>query len=310
MRWALVAILLAAAPLAAQDSLEAARKLYASAEYEAALGMLSTLRGEAGAGVAIEIDRYRVLCLFALGRADEARDIIDALVAEHPMVSLSTDDMPPRIQSAFNDARRRLLPPIARALYAEGKAAYDRKAFAEAAEKLERTLSILAIPEAAMQAELNDLKTLASGFLDLSRAVATPPTLSPPASASGPPSATPAPARPAASDAAPAPNGVATSGAAVSVLSGPMIEPVVISQTLPPWSAPINGAIEAEFRGAIEVDIDESGNVVGAQIVQPIHPVYDPVLLRASRDWKYQPARRGGQPVRIKKRVEVVLRGR
>ena len=55
----------------------------------------------------------------------------------------------------------------------------------------------------------------------------------------------------------------------------------------------------AEFRGAIEVDIDERGLVVGAEIAEPIHPLYDGLLLRAARDWQYEPARRNGQPVKV-----------
>jgi outer membrane biosynthesis protein TonB len=35
--------------------------------------------------------------------------------------------------------------------------------------------------------------------------------------------------------------------------------------------------------------------------------MYDQALLRAARDWKFQPARRQGQPVRYLKVVEIHL---
>jgi len=36
--------------------------------------------------------------------------------------------------------------------------------------------------------------------------------------------------------------------------------------------------------------------------------LYDPLLLVAARDWKYEPARINGRPTAVRKRVEVVLK--
>jgi hypothetical protein len=69
-------------------------------------------------------------------------------------------------------------------------------------------------------------------------------------------------------------------------------DPVVLQQVLPPWTGAFAGAMfDKEFRGAIEVDIDERGQVVSAEITQAVHPLYDPLLLQAAREWKYEPAR-------------------
>ena len=70
-----------AGAVAAQGSLADARALYSSAAYDEALAMLNGLhasdqRPEDGGA----IDQYRALCLLALGRTDEARHAIEAIV--------------------------------------------------------------------------------------------------------------------------------------------------------------------------------------------------------------------------------------
>jgi TonB family protein len=67
-------------------------------------------------------------------------------------------------------------------------------------------------------------------------------------------------------------------------------------------------ATKAQYRGAIEVEINEAGNVVGARVIQSVHVLYDPLLLEAAREWKYEPARIDGRPTAVHKRVEVVLK--
>jgi TonB family protein len=79
---------------------------------------------------------------------------------------------------------------------------------------------------------------------------------------------------------------------------------------MPPWSpGQFTTLSQTEFRGVIEVDINEQGDVTAARIIDGVHPAYDAQLLEAAKGWKYQPARRDGQPVRASKRVSVILRG-
>jgi TonB family protein len=269
----------------AQDGLDSVRELYASAEYEGALSAIGRLKEDPVAASSLEIDRYRVLCLFALGRANEAEQVIQAIVTNDPLYEPAPADAPPRIRAAFGDVRKRVLPGVVRGMYTEAKAAYDRKALPEAIAKLENTIRVIDSVEPFPRPELADLRTLASGFLDLSRA-----SLPPPAPVAPPPAR------------------VSEPKAAASVITS---DPVAIRQVFPPWSIAIAGSLfEAEFRGAVEIDIDEHGAVVGALIAEPVHPAYDQLLLKAARDWKYEPARRAGVPVRVKKRVDVVLRPR
>ena len=61
-------------------------------------------------------------------------------------------------------------------------------------------------------------------------------------------------------------------------------------------------------RGLVEVVIDEQGRVVGMTMRQSLHPGYDALILTAARDWKYQPARYDGQPVRFRRLISVAVK--
>jgi tetratricopeptide (TPR) repeat protein len=296
--WATIVVAVAASVANAQDAgvrtpddaIAVTRELYASASYAEALAALERLKIDARPEQASELERYEVLCLMALGRADEAERAIERLVTRDPLYRFDASDASPRVRLTFSTVRRRVLPGVVRSLYAEGKRAYDRKAYAEAAEALERVLQVIAEAEAESEG-IDDLQTLASGFLELSRASL--------------------PAAQAASPQAPsALASVAPIGDTGSATPSPT-EPVAIRQELPKWTFSRSGSLyEAEFRGAIEVDIDESGVVVSATIVVPIHPNYDPLLLDAARSWTYQPATRNGKPIRAQKRIAISLRPR
>src|SRR5262245_14502683 len=91
-----VVVLLLAPRVEAQESLEAARQLYASAEYDTALTMLnglmttSTTREDRRA-----IALYRTLCLLATNRRAEADRAIESLVTQDPLFHPPVDDIPP-----------------------------------------------------------------------------------------------------------------------------------------------------------------------------------------------------------------------
>ncbi len=284
IRFALAILLVGAASSAAQDSLDPVRDLYASAEYEEALSALGRLKTNADTGGLPEIDRYRMLCLIALGRSTEADQVIETIVTGDPLYQPGAADAAPRVRAAFAAVRRRVLPGVVRSLYANAKAAFDRKAFPEAAEALDRTVRVIDNLDAAENGDLADLRLLASGFLELSRASLPPP-----------PSPVTAP-----------PANVAASTETVAV-PPTASSAVAIRQDVPRWPFFL-GMTSGEFRGTIEVEIDESGNVISAQMVQPIHALYDPLLLKAAREWKYEPARVGTRPTKMRKRIDIVLR--
>ncbi len=281
-----IVLLLAAAPAMAQDALGPVRDLYANADYDGALGALDRLDASSPAVNAVEVNRYRALCLFALGRTADAEVVIERILRADPGFSPG-DEAAPRVRTAFQTVRLRVLPQLVRAAYTDAKAAYDRKDFSQAVPAFEQTLDLLeSLPQD--DPALGDLRTLATGFLDLSRAAAAPAKAELPA-------------------APPAPEPPPPPAASVE----PAVEPAIIQQTLPPWNTAILGAqAQMEFRGAVEVTIDEQGAVAAARIVDSVHPSYDEALLAAARLWRYRPATRGGKAVPSTKRVDVVLRPR
>jgi TonB family protein len=60
----------------------------------------------------------------------------------------------------------------------------------------------------------------------------------------------------------------------------------------------------------LEVLIDETGRVAQAAMRQSVSPVYDPLVLAAVAQWKYEPAKADGVPVQYRKmiRIEVARR--
>ena len=61
-------------------------------------------------------------------------------------------------------------------------------------------------------------------------------------------------------------------------------------------------------RGLVEVVIDEQGRVISMAMRGSLHPTYDALILTAARDWKYQPARYDGQPVRFRRLISVAVK--
>jgi len=117
------------APAGAPADLATARSLYAAGNYEDALSHLAAAWSDANAG---EIIEYRALCQLALGRTDDAQRSLDDLVTHQPLFRMSEADVSPRLVTLFRDTRKRLLPSVARDLYARGKGEYQDQHYAEA----------------------------------------------------------------------------------------------------------------------------------------------------------------------------------
>ena len=281
-------VLLFASTATAQDALGNARDLYASAAYEEALIALGRLKAEASGSTVAEIDRYSALCLMALGRASEADKLIESIVMNDPLAQPAVADASPRVRAHSARSVNGCCQTRHEDLYVEAKAAFDRKAYPEAAHALEKTVRVIDEIEAANKADLGDLRMLASGFLELSRAALAPPPL--------PPTARRRPA-------------VEATAEPVSLPALPQSTSlVVLNQALPPLPFSLASSGTREFRGRVEIDIDETGRVIDARILQSVNVLYDPLLLKAAREWKYEPPRVGGKPIASTKRVEVVLR--
>ena len=89
------------------------------------------------------------------------------------------------MQKAVSSARVRLLPSMVQRRYEESKTAYDRGDFAASSVGFKWVLSALADPDISYlssQSPLADIKTLSTGFVDLSeKALAPPPPAMTPA---------------------------------------------------------------------------------------------------------------------------------
>jgi TonB family protein len=263
-----------AGPLAAQESLQVVKDLYASAAYEDALSAVAKIDVTAPNP---EAEQYRVLCLVALGRLDEADRAVEAILTAHPDHRPDAAEASPRIQALFAQVRRRIGPALVKRMYQRGKAALDRKDREDAIVQFELMLRIADEPDVRNEASVGELKELGVGFLELARM------------SSPKPAAEAAPAAP----------------ARLSLI----VPPAAIQQRLPPWVANDNPVTRAgEFRGAVRVQISAEGRVISAEMVKSVHPAYDPVLLRAARGWLYEPARKDGVPVASEKTVEVSVK--
>ncbi len=290
MAWAALGWLAAAAPASAQDPLAPARELYALARYEEALGVLDRLRaGERAASAhALSVERYRSLCLLALGRDGEAEAAIAAVVSIDPFYLPDAKDVAPSVRTFFQGVRARLLPGIAQARYAEAKAAYEDKQFARAAEGFHRVVALVDDPD--MGGKLADLRVLADGFEQLSAAAAAPPPPGPPEAAPPPPEPPPEPAAP------PAPRVYGSEDAGVTL-------PIVVRQVLPPVPTGIQAV--GRTRGLYEITIDEAGRVAAVTIRASLHAVYDRAFIESAVTWQYRPALLDGRPVKYRKRFQV-----
>jgi hypothetical protein len=262
----------------AQDSLQGVRDLYASAAYEDALSATTRLSSGSTGATDPRIQQYRVFCLVALGRAGEAEQEVEAVLMANPRYRPEASEASPRIQELFARVRRRVGPLSVERLYLAGKASMDRKDRVGAVAQFEEMVRVADDPDVKGDPKVGELRLLGAGFLELSRAL-------------------PDPSRPA----------TAVERGTVASAAG-IVAPVAVREKLPVWSPPDAMSRAREFRGTLRVQISSTGTVVSAELVAPVHPAYDALLVRAAREWVYTPAKRNGMAVASEKTVEVLLR--
>jgi TonB family protein len=287
----MIAVLLVPVRAHAQDSVAAARDLYASAAYDEALGVLNRLDvSTRPPSDRLEVNQYRAFCLLALRRTEEAEKAIEAVVSDAPLYHPSGAEASPRLVSAFATVRQRVLPGIVQQKYAQAKAAFDKQDYTTAVPEFEQVLRMFDDPDlrdAGGRPPLSDLRTLANGFRDLSMRAAAPPPV-----VAAAPAAVPPPL------ALPPPNRIYNpSDAGVSA-------PVIMRQDLPPFP---RGA-SAYGPGVLEVVINEQGAVTSAIMRSPMEPHYDASVMAAAKSWRYQPATLDGKPVKFRKMITISVK--
>jgi hypothetical protein len=325
-----VVLVAAGAGLGAQDPLVAAKDLYASAAYEDALSQLSRLDGGSTApGIARQADQYRVFCLYALGRTQEAESIAEAMIRKEPLAQLDSTDASPRLEKMFSDMRKRLMPSLIRERFKTAKSALDQKSFTEAGPPLTEARLMLVEAEklGVRDAGLADLSVLVDGFLLLIRSAAEQQPTAPVAKA-GPSAGTPAPqagprqpaseagsrsvptppvAEPASRSASAAPTASAGRPRAYSIDDEGVAPPVAIDQQMPAIPPAMAVLIKRrQASGLVDLLIDETGRVLEATIRQSLNPSFDAMIVQSARRWKYRPATKDGVPVRYVKTLLLV----
>ena len=289
----LAMILAALTPSAAQESLDSARQLYASADYRSALTMLNALLTASPSPQERQsIELYRTLCLVAIGNNDEANKAIEAMVQRDPLYRPNMEEVPPRLRTVFSDARKRLLPALIQERYVIAKAAFDRGDMKIAADGFTQVLLALADPDitvAAKQPPLSDLRVLASGFNDLTVRALTPP---------------PVPVVPMTVQTPPPPVAVAPrEPVTYSQDDKNVLPPETVRQDLPQYP----GRVTFDRTGVLEIVIDATGTVESATMLEGVEALYNRLLLTAAKNWRYRPARLDGTPVKYRKRIQITL---
>lgn len=333
----------AGASAAQQDSIAAARDLYTTAAYDDALAMLTRLRAATTEPAEVRtIDQYRVFALFAIGRTEEAEQVVEGLTLLDPLWVLPRGEAPPRIEALFVAARTRALPGVVRQRLGAARVLYAEKHYAAAAEAFTGVLTLLEDPAVAQAtgADAAPFQAIATGFRDLSVAAdeqarataarAPAPAAAAPQGATAvqgdppivPEPATPAPAEPSTAQAArtdpvpapaptepPATTPAAPSGSAAPSTTPVIVPPVVIAQAIPrpsDVSVPMGSAQTI----LMEIVIDENGRVERAEIRKSVDRLYETQLVAATRGWRYRPATQNGRPVKYLRTLEVTLNPR
>ena len=261
---------------AGSGDLAAARELYASAAYDDALAVLNKLRAtDHPAGQARAIEQYRAFCLLALGRAADAEQAIEAVVAAEPSYQPSDSDASPRVRSAFATVRRRMLPNIIQQQYAQAKAAFDRKEWAVAADLFKWVLDRAGRSGRRDRSEATAARRpeqLAAGFEELSAKAAAPPP---------PPPLPPAPAPVVAAAVVPS---IPPPPRIYTVNDSNVTAPVALNQVLPAYP----GQVMIPRSGRIEVVIDESGAVESAVMTGSVSTDVRPTGDRGDQELEVQ----------------------
>jgi TonB family protein len=272
------------------DNLDRAKSLYASAAYDEALVVLDHLSSKSAIDDSMSVAAYRVYCLLALDREDEARSLIDRLLHQSPLFVPSANEASPHIQTIFRDVRHAALPKIARERYADAKAAFDRKD-PLAARRFDDLLTLLDDPELHDWAAAADLRAVASAFRDLAQAVVTTPV-----------APVPEPRR----AESPSQSPLEAPDITYTAADADVVPPVTLEQRAPQWRPSIHET-GRDYTGVLRLLIDRSGSVTSATMQSGTLPAYDQALIRAARDWKFQPALKQGRPVRYLKIIEIRL---
>ena len=262
-------------------------RLYADAAFDQALALAARATADSTTPTADlqPLRRLKLLCEVALRHDVDAARTAEEMVRVEPLPSASEADLPPPVQKLLGEVRTKVVPALVRDRYQRGRARLEQKDYTNALEDFELVISLVdnGPLDSSSQATLADIRLLASGFLDLTRAKASAPAAEPTA----------------------APRAAAMTPAARAPRITP---PEAIVQDIPAfrWTRDPAGPSPAHApEGVLEVTISIDGNVTAARMTRSIHPVYDARVTRAALQWKYRPALSDGVPIEAVKTVTI-----
>lgn len=303
------------------DALAQAKQLYESASYEQALDVLDDLKPSDTSTMedAQAARRYRVFCLVALDRTADAEHVLEELVRADPTDPVGSD-LSPRVDTLVKKVRQRVARGMVKDYYEQGRSAYDRGQYAEAAARLGEVMKLVEDSSLGLKTDpsVADLRVLADGFLTLSQALSPKPFPAPqPATTDKSTPAENAPARPPAPlgdpprpEQMPAADPAAFTQDIPGVPASGFTFPKRISQPIPRFDPTLAGS-PTRREGLLEILVGVDGSVVSAEVKLPTNPTYDALLIAtAKRSWKYEPATRMGVAVPYTLRVKFVLPAR
>jgi TonB family protein len=228
-----------------------------------------------------------------------------------------------------------VLPEIVQQMYAEAKAKFD-KHDPSAADTFDRLMTLLGDPD-LKDAQLSDLRSVASGFRDLSKAANATPvpetmsqevrkedttaapvrSLAGSSGGAGKPETAPVRLKPDTTNNKPTapltgpPDKIRVTPEGASLVFSPKPPPppgvemaLAVSQPMPQWSRRWIKT-QQNYDSTLELTIDQQGKVTTAALRQPLHPMFDKALLKLAQTWKYTPARLNGTPVPFHKLIEI-----
>lgn len=345
LAWALATPPLARAQVASAPAspLQTGIALYAAASYDDALTAFEDARKiDLALDDRVALDRHRMLCLLALGREAAADEAAASLLETKPDFVLTASDASPRVRAMFDETRRRVLPAVVRRVYTDARRAYDSGDYAQARDGFSHLAELLADPQvAAADPAFSDLGTLTDGFLQLSAAaidrrsarrddetvqaalavlqpgIAFAPVASPMAAAMSAPAFDSAAVVEASDTGAPAATTTAMAPPPFTPLGiftydwrdRDVRPPVAVANAVSGWWGSMGEPATGTPLGAIDIVVDELGQVVDARIHQSVNRVYDAALLESVKAWRYRPATKDGRPVKYR-RITSVVSGR
>lgn len=297
-----------------QDALAAAQALYADARYDEALKAFDALKaaGTSASRTAVVIEQGRAYCLLALDRKADADEAIETIVRLDPSFKPAEEDTPPKIRAAFTEVRRRALAGVLLQRYQDAKTAYDRKAYKDAAAGFGQVLALLDDADLVIEAgPRNDMRLVASAFLDLANAAGSASPSPQPAGAGAQPAA--ATDRTATQGSQPAPSHGADAPPDQAAAAGPLYD-ASATEVTPPVAQRTDVRIPDELRRGLptsdviaEVVVSAKGTVESVTVRQSTNSVLSALVSRAAKDWRYRPATKAGVPVRYRMMVKLVV---